>query len=494
MESCVLISVRPGRTRAALVENGALVDIHIHDDGHRSRVGNIYLGRVEKVLGSLSAAFVDLGGAESGFLAAADARPPGETATADISGYVTEGQAVVVQVQRDGFEDKGPKLTARVALGGRALILTPGDPGVRLSRRIDDGAERARLETLARDLALPGEGFILRTAALGLGAESLAREAGMLRQAWVDIGARADRATAPELLSDTSGALEHILRDFSPGDVGRIVIDDPDALSRAGAWCANAAPDLTDRLEPYSGPAPLFEFFDAKTCNGGEDSIEAALDEALSLALALPSGGSVLFGETPALVAIDVNAGGAAKGGKGQTVLASNLQAVDLIARQIRLRNLSGLLVVDFISMKNKKDQGRVLDALKRAVAADPENVFVGGFTRFGLLEMTRRRGRPALSSVLMAPCGLCAGQGRVVSGLSAAHRALDRLAREADAAPAERVSLSASPAIVGALHGPAGPALEAINNRFGRKFKIVTDDDLAADGFEIQRSLDHDR
>ena len=486
MSAHVLVSVRPGRTRAALVENGALIDLQVFDDGQQSLVGNIYLGRVEKVLGHLSAAFVDLGGGISGFLGAADARPAGEAGTPDISSCVTEGQAIIVQVQRDGFEDKGPKLTTRAVLGGRAMILTPGDPGVRVSRRIDDAAERARLENLARDLALLEEGFILRTAAIGLNKESFERDAAMLRQSWLEILALADRVTPPALLHDTSGALETVLRDLAPGDGAHIKIDDADTVTRARLWCQMWAPDLIDRIDLHSGAIALFDAVDASTSQGGEDSVEVAVDEALSPTLQLPSGGSVMFSQTPALVAMDVNAGGASSGGTGRTVLATNLEAVALIARQIRLRNLSGLLIVDFISTKNKKDQAKVLEALKKAVAGDPANVFVGGFTRFGLLEMTRRRSRAALSSILLAPCLPCDGQGWVLSGLSAAHKALDRLSQEADMAPAGNVSLAASPAIIQALQGPAAPALVALNNRFGRQFKVAVDDRLAVDAFEI--------
>ena len=481
MGSSVLISVRPGRTRAALLEKGDLRDLIVFDDARQSLVGNVYLGRVEKVLGHLAAAFVDIGGGVSGFLAAAEARPPGQETTADISTYVTEGQAIIVQVQRDGFEDKGPKLTSRVVLNGRAMILTPNDPAVRLSRRIEDKAERARLEAAAHELVQPDGGFILRTAAHGMTRPDLAREAEALRDAWQQAAERGRVGTPPMLLSDASDPLHHILRDFTPAGVGRIVIDDTQALSRARTWCGSNAPDLTDRLHLHSGVVPLFEAVDAKTGSGGEDSVEAALEAALSPSLALPSGGSVLFSETPALIAIDVNVAGA-----GQSVLATNLEAASLIARQIRLRNLSGLLVVDFVSTKNKKDQGKVLDAMKKAVAGDPSNVFVGGFTRFGLLEMTRRRNRPSLATLLMTPCRPCEGQGYVLSALSAAYKALDRLAREADAAPAARLSLAASPAIVAALQGPASQALAAINERFGRHFPVNSDDQLAAGDFQI--------
>ncbi len=488
MSPDVVISVRPGRCRAALVKKGELVDLLVIDDARTSLVGNIYLGRVEKVVRPLSAAFVDLGGGVSGFLAAADTRPPGAASTSDISDYVREGQTAVVQVQRDGFEDKAPKLTTRISLGGRAMILTPGDPGLRLSRRIGDKAERARLETLAGDLAQPGEGFVLRTAAVGLSAESLAQEATALRRDWAGIGAEAGRRTPPALLSGANDPVPRILRDFIPGDVGGITIDDPAAFSQARAWCAASAPGLTDRLRLFAGAGPLFEAPEA------EIDIEAAIETALSPAVALPSGGSVLFAETPALLAIDVNTGGAVRGGQGRTALASNLEAVDLIARQIRLRNLSGLLVVDFVSMKSGKDRGKVLNVLKSAVAGDPGKVFVGGFTRFGLLEMTRRRTRPPLSAMLMERCAPCEGRGRVTGGQGVAYRALDRLAHEAGLAPADRLSLAAGPAVIAALQGPAAAALALVNHRFGRQFRVFADVRLAADGFEIIRNADNEQ
>ena len=486
MAARVLISVRPGYTRTAIVENNHLTDMIIHDDGQESLVGGIYLGRVEKVLRHLAAAFVDLGGGISGFLAAAEARPPGTNAAAELSSYLTEGQAIIVQVQRDGFEDKGPKLTTGIAINGRAMILTPGAPGVRVSRRIGDKAERDRLQSIAEDLAGENHGFIIRTAAAGIGQDELRHTAQSLHRDWADIIASADRVTAPARLSPAMIPAQHVLRDFAPADVSQIFIDDPTTLTETRAWCHDTAPELAESLSLHTGVSTLFESHDVQVSGGGEDSIEAALDEALSSSLVLPSGGSVVFSETPALVAIDVNAGGTAKGGQGQTALATNLEAVDLIARQVRLRNLSGLLVVDFVSSKKKKDQTAVQDALKRAVADDPAQVFVGGFTRFGLMEMTRRRNRPSLTSLLLQPCAPCDGQGRALSPRSLAYRALDRLAREADATPAAHIALNASPAIVEALRGPARPALVAINERFGRSFAVLADSDLTTDSFEI--------
>ncbi len=490
MAARVLISVRPGYTRTAIVENNHLTDMIIHDDGQESLVGGIYLGRVEKVLRHLAAAFVDLGGGISGFLAAAEARPAGTNAAAELSSYLTEGQAIIVQVQRDGFEDKGPKLTTGIAINGRAMILTPGAPGVRVSRRIGDKAERDRLQSIAEDLAGESHGFIIRTAAAGIGQDELRHTAQSLHRDWADIVASADRVTAPARLSPAMIPAQHVLRDFAPADVSHIFIDDSTTLNVTRAWCHDTAPELAESLSLHTGVSTLFESHDVQVSGGGEDSVEAALDEALSSSLVLPSGGSLVFSETPALVAIDVNAGGTAKGGQ-----ATNLEAVDLIARQVRLRNLSGLLVVDFVSSKKKKDQTTVQDALKRAVADDPAQVFVGGFTRFGLMEMTRRRNRPSLTSLLLQPCSPCDGQGRAQSPRSLAYRALDRLAREADATPAAHIALKASPAIVEALRGPARPALDAINERFGRPFTVLADSDLATDSFEIvQHSERHEK
>ncbi|MHA1598911.1 MAG: Rne/Rng family ribonuclease [Alphaproteobacteria bacterium] len=478
MSKDIFISMRPGRASTAVVEDGRLVELLVEDEGAGSLVGNIYLGRVEKVLDQLAAAFVDIGLGKSGFLGLAEARPVNaERDGADsISDYLSEGDKVVVQVQRDGFEEKGAKLTARLALTGRTMILTPGDAAVRISRRIDDADVRSRLDSLIGGLKEEDEAYIVRTIAAGASDDDIGNDIEGLRQSWLSIEAARDTQSPPSLLLGEPDSINRALRDLAGDDVGRIVIDDAQAFTSAKAWCASQAPALVDRLSHHNATRPLFE----------AENIEDDIDNALSPEVALPSGGSIIFGETPALIAIDVNSGGTSRGGAEQSALAANLEAAAEIAAQIRLRNLSGLLVIDFISMKKHDNNEKLLGALKKAVAGDPMSVFVGGFTRFGLVEMTRRRGREQLSKMLTARCDMCAGVGKTRSPMTAGLTALDRLLSESDATPSARLGLLVSPELADALDGEAVAALKAAEERLGRTVAVTVDDELAVDGFDI--------
>ncbi|MBT7357119.1 MAG: Rne/Rng family ribonuclease, partial [Rhodospirillaceae bacterium] len=466
MTKDILISMRPGRASTAVVEGGRLVELIVDDANSGSLVGNIYLGRVEKVLDQLAAAFVDIGLGKSGFLGLAEARPINAERNGDdsISDYLVEGDKVVVQVQRDGFEDKGAKLTTRLALTGRILVMTPGDEGLRISRRIDDADTRGRLDSLIGGLKTEDEGFIVRTAAAGATDEEITGDIENLRQSGLAMEAARDTQTPPALLLGEQDPTLRALRDLAGDNVARIVIDSADALASAKSWCAASAPALADKLSHHNAAKPLFE----------AEGIEDDIDSALGPEVALPSGGSVIFGETPALVAIDVNSGGTFRSGAEQSALAANMEAVGEIARQIRLRNLSGLLVVDFISMKKAESNDKVLGAMKKAVSGDSMSVFVGGFTRFGLLEMTRRRGREALSKLLTRSCEMCEGIGYTRSPLTASLTALDRLFAENDSDPSMRLSLLVSPELADALDGEALAALRAVEERLGRTIKIT--------------------
>jgi len=479
----IMICVRPGRVRTALIEDRALVDLIVEDTDRGGVAGNVYLGRVEKILGHMGAAFVDIGLARSGFLALPEARPVGAEPFEGegINDHLAEGDRIVVQVLRDPFEDKGAKLSRRIALTGRQVILTPDDPAIRISRRIADEAARSRLQALLAGYEGDGNGFIVRTAAAAAGDAEIEADAAELSQAWATICSDSADAQPPALLHSDGDAVLRTLRDLATGDISRIVIDDADAVARAKTYCRAAAPGLEARIVHYMGAKPLFEEEEA----GGEP-IAAAIEEALRPEIALPSGGSVIFSETPALVAIDVNAAGAGRGRTEDAALAVNLEAARLIAWQLRLRNLSGLIAIDFLKMKSEAAAAKVVDAVKVGVAGDPSPVFVGGFTRFGLLEMTRRRRRQSLKAQLTAHCEMCEGHGYVASGPSAAHAALDAYAADSAHAPGANRSLLVSPEIAEALEGPVAAALDALNARIGRPIDIETDGDLAVDGFEI--------
>lgn len=392
----ILMDRRAGQTRAALMQGRRLLELAVERPGLEGITGNIYLGRVEKVAAGLNAAFMDIGEKQSAFLAVAEIRPPSQ-AGGTIGDYLSEGDGILVQVLREPFEDKGAKLTTRFTIAGALLAHTPAAAEVRVSRRMASEDERRRLQAVVEGMTAGGGGFIVRTAAQGADEAELAFDAAALSAAWAEIKAAAGSARAPARLRREPEPALRFLRDRGGPHIKRIVVEDAALLNRARAYLEQVAPPQAGRLEPWPERGSLFEAWQA------EEQIEAALEDTVPL----PSGGSLVISPTPALTAIDVNTG-------GRTAIDANLEAAAEIAGQIRLRNLAGLLVVDFVSMGGRAPETRVLEALRRAVAPDPAGVHVVGFTRFGLLEMTRRRQGFPLARILTAPCPACDGSGRV--------------------------------------------------------------------------------
>ena len=466
----ILIDSQPGETRIALVEDGRLAEVEVARGPARPGVGDIYLGRVEAVLPALDAAFIDIGIERPGFLALPEARPHGEDGGNDgIGDYVGEGDKVLVQVQRDPFQDKGAKLTTHITLPGAVLVMSPGRPGIGVSRRIVGGDARARVRARIQDLA--GDGFIARLGFAEAADDSIGRDLAALRETWAKIEGKRASAKAPARLH---GDLDPVLRRLRDGAApDRIVIDCPDTLARARAYAERLRPDLADRLHPHAGRAPLFE------AEGIEEQIDAALDSSVSL----PGGGAIIIEETRALTAIDVDTGaGGSRGGRQEAILGTNVEAAVEIARQVRLRNLAGLLVVDFVSMRRRPHQGRVLDALRNALAPDPCKSHVIGFTRLGLVEMTRRRRRPSLAQVL---CGRDRG-GELKSALTVAFDVLRCVGREARAMPGAALGVTAAPDVIKALRGAAGESLAAAESRLGRSLELIPDPACARQGFHV--------
>ena len=400
----ILVEVRPGRIRTALVFDGRLVEMIVEDENYPSLVGNIYLGRVEKVIESLNACFVDLGRDRLGFLAMPEVVPVGKEITSGntISKYICEGDKVCVQVQRDAFEDKGPKLTTRLMLVSRSVILTPGDTSIRISHRIRSDKSRSRLKKLLNEIGGQKEGFIARTEAMNTSNEDIISHIDKLRDEYLRIKTKLYGGVTPTLLYGVADCIKRTLRDRTPVDVSKIILDDVQSFLKAKNFLEKQAPVLVSRLSLHMGPQALFE----------REQLADDIEQALGAIVKLPSGGSVIFSETPALIAIDVNVAGTSKGERERSILETNLEACSEIARHIRLRNLSGLLVVDFISMKSRSHMTKVLGALKKHFEDDPEQVFVAGFTRFGLVEITRKRSRLSLRASLGQNCSKCDGSG----------------------------------------------------------------------------------
>jgi ribonuclease G len=478
IEDVILINSQPGECRVAVLENGRLIDIIIRRSETTSIVGNIYLGRVEKVLIGLQAAFVDIGLGRSGFLSLADARMvPKNNDDADdsITNYVKEGDAVLVQVTREAFEDKGAKVSLKISLPGRYMVFAPGQATVKISRRLGDNAERKRLQTVLSDLADKDDGVIVRTAAEGASDQALAEDLGHLRSIWKEITNQHATARPPLLVLDQAGSIYRLLVDLGGLNADRIVVDDAEVIAEIKREVGKGL-GLEKSLTLHTGAVDLFE----------AHGVEEQLDAALSGTVTLPSGGTILIDETRALTAIDVNTGGARFGSPEETAFRTNLEAADVLAREIRLRNLSGLLIIDAVPVRAEKNKTKFLARLREAVGRDPVPVHVVGFTKLGLVEMTRERRRPSLSSIV---CGDLLDE-RSKSALSLAFDALRRVRRESHAHPGRALALTAAPSVIDALRSDASQALAATDEKLGRSMVLEADPTLVGLKFHV-RALD---
>jgi len=469
----VIISKAPGETRVALLTGARLTELLVARTGYESIVGNIYLGRVEASLPALDAAFVDIGLDRAGFLALPEARPPRLEGGHDCIGdYVNEGDAVLVQAVRDPVEGKGAKLTTHINVAGVNLVFRPGKPGMTVSRRIAS-ADRARLEAALAGLDNDDGGFIVRTAAASALPESIRREAGMLVERWIETTDRVGMVKAPCLMAAGPGTANLALRDIGAG-IERVIADDSQVLTEVRAYCRAEIPDWIPKIEAYAGSEPLFE------AHGIEEQIEAALSPTVPLA----GGGSLIVCETPVLCAFDVNTGSADGGLRENTAFAVNIAAAREASRQMRLRNISGLVVIDFVPLKDESRRRRVLEALTEAARDDPLSPNVVGYTRLGLVEVTRRRHGLSLQEIFSGPRQQAAYQ-PAKSPLTAALEALRgvlRRARGGTAAPRLRVS----PAVAAALAGSAAAAKREAESMLGVAIAVATDQTLPDADWEI--------
>ncbi|MFN4283915.1 MAG: Rne/Rng family ribonuclease [Alphaproteobacteria bacterium] len=388
-------------TVIALRADGHTVELIVEPKDARTEVGSVYLGRVTRIVPAMNAAFVEIGLERAGFL------PIPERKEGDAPLHA--GAAVIVQVQKDAQGGKGAALTLNVALPGRHLVYAPRGQGVSVSRRIGTEAERTRLEAAMASIVQPNEGFVLRTAAEGASAEALEKDAESLRAAWTRIEGAARRAEPPARLGGEMHPLARVIQDRAHPALSRIVADDDAALDAARSEIGRSLPMLAGALDAYRDSIPLLDRF----------GIMPDIDAALSARVGLPGGGFLYIEPTQALTAIDVNSGrhnadsSAGPNRQAETILAVNLEAAAEIAKQIRLRNLSGLIIVDFVHMTLQDHRNRVQDALRAAMADDPSFARIGGFSPLGLVEIARKRGRPPLHELLTAGCAACDGRGR---------------------------------------------------------------------------------
>ena len=477
----IIIRTSPGGTLTALLSEGRLVEIHMDRASGGSLVGNIYLGRVKVVKQSLDAAFVSIGESQDGFLALPEARPVGKSGGC-IGDYVNEGEAVIVQVQRDSVEDKGVKLTTHIHLAGAFLVLRPFQVGVTVSRRIVEQNKRERLSKIASNCAPEGGGFMVRTKAGNAIDRKIEKDATYLKTCWEKIIREINTVRPPARVFAEVDLACQALRDFGSGALKEIIVDGADTLCRISEFCETQLPWLTARITNYRGSGDIFEAY----------SIAEQIDGAFITQVGLIGGGFLIINQTTALCAIDVNTGSADGISLEQTAFDVNLQAAATVALQIRLRNISGLIVVDFVSIRNTARKKIILEALKESTAVDPLSVYIAGFTRLGLVEMTRQRHGKSLQLIVS---GLDIPE-IVKSSESQAIDALRRVMSEvwdcAQRRGGAKVLLRAPVSVIAELEGSSGGkstaiiALGEVEARLGITLTLEADQSIAEGEFEV--------
>jgi len=463
----ILIDCATPETRIALLEDDVLTEVFVERPSSRGITGNIYKGRVGNVLPGMQAAFVDIGTGRDAFLHVQDLEPPAgdaellKTAAAGdpmpdgvgappapgrIEDRLKAGQELLVQVSKDPVPEKGARLTSLVSFPGRLLVYLPNHPQIGISRRIEDPTERERLQGLiqgvARDLGLPG-GFIVRTAGEGRATREFVPEALTLAATWDDVRRRAEGAQSPSLLHQESSAVTKVLRDVLGEDVQRIVVEGDAALREVQELVSRIEPALGSRIHGHAGPEPLFE----------ARGVQHHLERALRSRVWLKSGGSIVIQSTEALVAVDVNTGKYTGTRRlEETILRTNLEAAVEIVRQIRLRDLGGIIVIDFIDMETQASKDEVLLALQSEMRRDRAKSRVLQISEFGLVEITRQRTKRSLERLLCLPCPTCSGSGRLKSPETIVYEILREVRRLGRLEAATRVVARVHPEVASFL------------------------------------------
>ncbi|HRQ97273.1 MAG TPA: Rne/Rng family ribonuclease, partial [Candidatus Accumulibacter phosphatis] len=415
--------------RVAIVDGQKLIDLDIESANKEQKKSNIYKAVITRIEPSLEAAFVDYGAERHGFLpfkeiSRAFFQPGVDAGRATIKEALREGQELIVQVDKDERGNKGAALTTFVSLAGRYLVLMPNNPrGGGVSRRVE-GTERTELREVMDQLPVPpGMSLIARTAAIGRGSEELQWDLNYLLQLWQAIEDAAQTQHGAFLIYQEGSLVIRAIRDYFQPDIGEILIDTDEVFDQAQQFMAHVMPGTVNRIKRYRDDVPLFSRF----------QIEHQIESAYSRQVGLPSGGAIVIDHTEALVSVDVNSGRATRGADiEETALKTNLEAAEEVARQLRLRDLGGLIIIDFIDMENQRNQREVENRVREALRFDRARVQTGKISRFGLLELSRQRLRPALAETSYIPCPRCSGTGHIRSTESAALHILRILEEEA--------------------------------------------------------------
>jgi ribonuclease G len=453
----ILVNVTPMETRVAVVENGLPQDIYIERSASRGIVGNIYSGKVVRVLPGMQSAFVDIGVERTGFLHISDiasvaaAGPEvGSRHSQAIRDHLHDGKKVLVQVTKDPLGSKGARLTGELSVSARYLVFMPHSRSGRVgvSQQIDDPPERERLQQVLVDgleaEAMVNEGgYILRTAAEGVGLDEIRADLRFLKRQWAAVSRRAKAATKPQLVYEDLPLYLRAARDLARSRVERILIDSRESFVALQAFCEEYVPEVTNRLEHYQGDRPLFEL------HGVEEDIQRALSRKVEL----KSGGYLVIDQTEAMTTIDVNTGSfVGRRNLEETIFKTNLEAATMLARQLRVRNLGGIIIVDFIDMHDQKHRRQLHRCLEQAMRLDPARTAIAGVSELGLVEMTRKRTRESLEHTLCEDCQVCQGRGVLKSARTVCYEIFREITRDARACDNDALMVLAAQPVVDLL------------------------------------------
>ncbi|MEN9781689.1 MAG: hypothetical protein RL014_2837 [Pseudomonadota bacterium] len=488
MQQDILINWSPQETRVAVVEHGAVQELHVERTLERGLVGNIYLGKVARVLPGMQSAFIDIGLERAAFLHVADVwqrQPDGEPPAiarssqpqVPIEKQVFEGQALMVQVIKDPIGTKGARLSTQISLAGRLLVFLPQDDHLGVSQKIpleQREALRQRLQALVGDA---GGGFILRTNGEDASDAELAEDIAYLRKAWARVREAASRQPPKSLLHQDLSLLQRVLRDIASEHTQSIRIDSREQFEVLAAFGQEFMPAATAKLQHYKGERPIFDLY----------AIDEEIARALGRRVDLKSGGYLIIDQTEALTTVDVNTGGYV-GARNfdDTIFKTNLEAAGAIARQLRLRNLGGIVIVDFIDMSRDDHRDAVLAELRKHLARDRVKTMAGGFSQLGLLEMTRKRTRESLAHMLCEPCAACEGKGSVKTARSVAYDILREILREARQFNPREFRVVAAPQVIELFLDEESQHLAGLSDFIGKPISLQSEAAMGQEQYDI--------
>jgi ribonuclease G len=499
-DSVIVVNADGPETRVALIESGILSEFYVERERERGTVGNVYKGKVLRVLPGMQAAFVDIGEEKAAFLYAGDIAGPNSGAApaapvedddgeslprrtgkhADITELVRPGQEILVQVVKDPISSKGARITTYISLPGRNVVFMPTVSHIGISRRIASDRERRRLRRMVDQMRPPGGGFIVRTVAESATNGQIRGDMDYLLRLWANIKVNERVHRAPVLLYRDLNLMLRVVRDNLTPDLSKVIVDDRVAHEKLAKFVSAFMPDCAQKIEHYTSREPIFDGY----------GIEDELNRALERKVPLKSGGSLVFDQGEALTAIDVNTGKFV-GAKGktleETITQTNMEAAEEIADQLRLRNLGGLVIIDFIDMDKESNRRKVYRKLQDVLRKDRAKAHITKISEMGLVEMSRKRTRESLGRLLTAPCESCNGKGYTKSASTVCYEILREIRREAPHMTGDSVLVQASPPVAELMNGPETAAIDNMVKRIQRGIEVQSRKDFHIEKFEIR-------